>query len=110
MGTVVDGLSDCAKGVNSGRLGGAKESVEFGRGGRWALTVVCQDRMLWRLWQRGGSGAEMSDGRWGRNGATARRASTPDDGRWGGMGTSSAEVGGAEIIYGVRDFLIRSLW
>ena len=64
---------------------------------------------LWRLWRRGGSGAEVSDGRWGSNGATARRASTPDDGQWGGRATSSAEAGGAEIIYGVRDFLIGSL-
>jgi hypothetical protein len=62
--------------------------------------------MLWRLWRRGGSGAEESDGRWGRNGVTARRVLTPDDGdgQWGGRATSSAEAGGAEIIYGVRDF------
>ncbi len=109
---MVDGLSNCAKGVNSGQLAAARESVEFCRGGRWKLTVVCQDRMLllWQLWRRGGSGAEVSDDRLGRNRATARRASTPDDGRWGGRGASSAEVGGAEIIYGVRDFWIRSLW
>jgi hypothetical protein len=109
---MVDELSHCAKGVNSGRLAVARESVKFGRGGRWALTVVCKDRMLllWRLWRRGGSDAEVSDGRWGRNEATAQRALTPDDGRWGGRGTSSAEAGGEEIIYGVRDFWIQSLW
>ncbi len=34
------------------------------------------------------SGADGGDGRWGRNGATARRALTPDD-RWRGGRTAS---------------------
>jgi hypothetical protein len=49
----------------------------------------------------GGSGAEVSDGRWGRNGATGERASPPGDGRWWGRASDSAEAGGGGNIYGV---------
>jgi hypothetical protein len=99
MKPMVNGLSDCAKGVNSGRWAAARESVEFGRGGRQASRVVCQDRMLWRLWPRGRSGAKGADGRRGQEGATAQRTLTPDDEQWRGRASSSAAAGGAEINF-----------
>ena len=64
-----------------------------------ASTMVVSNRRIALAVARPESGADGKDGRWGRNGATARRASTPDD-RWRrGRAASSVAVGAAVLLF-----------
>ncbi len=93
MGPMVDGLSDCAKGVNTGRWAAARE---FGPGGRrrrgWCARIGCCGGC------GRGEGAAlrglMVDGVKRERLREARRTSTPDDERWRGSASSSAEACG----------------
>jgi hypothetical protein len=69
-----------------------------GGGGRAGVDGGVESKYRRRLWRWGWRGAEGADGRWGRNGTTTQRASSPDDGRRRGRVSSSAEAGGAEIL------------
>jgi hypothetical protein len=61
--------------------------------------MVVSNRRIALAVARPESGADGKDGRWGRNGATARRASTPDD-RWRrGRAASSVAVGAAVLLF-----------
>ena len=60
---------------------------------RWtqsALSAVCGIKDPWRLWRRGGSGAERGDGQWGCEGALDQRASPPGDRRRRGRTAAAA--------------------
>ena len=86
-----------------GRGGGGRSTPRGRRrraGGRRRWCRI--DVSLW-VWQWGWSGAEGTDGRMGREGATARRASTPDDGwRWGRASAPAGGGGGATTVVSNR--------